>query len=59
MQFQEQLKFSGDLKSWTLFFDLLQDGHCFPGRILNSTKEHNVASRNSFQLESSSLRASK
>jgi LysR family hydrogen peroxide-inducible transcriptional activator len=34
---------------------LLQDGHCFRDGILNLCKNHNVASRNSFQLESGSF----
>ena len=34
---------------------LLQDGHCFRDGILNLCKNHNIASRNSFQLESGSF----
>ena len=34
---------------------LLQDGHCFRDGILNLCKNYNVASRNSFQLESGSF----
>jgi len=34
---------------------LLQDGHCFRDSILNLCKNQNIASRNTFQLESGSF----